>query len=113
MLPYALTMCKNFTGQNFYPTNFSPVIFSPLVLTGEIGENLPLAKISRYTVVLFCKYCTMGPLYCGHFGDLVRCPFIERCPHFRGKFSIEVVYLGHGKASVFFQCSSITQLFET
>ena len=49
MLP--LTMCENFTGQNFYPTKFSPVKFSPLELTGEIGENLPLAKISRYTVV--------------------------------------------------------------
>ena len=50
MLP--LTMCKYFTSQNFYPTKFSPVKFSPLELTGEIGENLPLAKISRYTVVV-------------------------------------------------------------
>ena len=45
-----LTVCKYFTSQNLYLTKFSPVKFSPLELTGEIGENLPLAKISRYTV---------------------------------------------------------------
>ena len=39
----------------------SPVKFSPLDMTGEIGENLPLAKISRYTVSPNCQPIT-GPL---------------------------------------------------
>ena len=44
-------MCKKkFTDQNFHLTKISPVKLSPLDTTGEIGENLPLAKISRYTV---------------------------------------------------------------
>ena len=32
---------------------------------------------------------TVEPLYCGHIGDLVKCPVrIERCLHFRGKFML-------------------------
>ena len=61
--------CKNFTSQNFHPIKISPVKFSPLATTGEIGENLSLAKISRYTVLM-----VVGP--CGHnaaTGDGCRC----------------------------------------
>ena len=56
--------------------------------------------------------CTLGPLYCGHLGDLVKCPVysgtpllwtpwgpgkvscMERCPHFRSKF---LAFLGIAK----------------
>ena len=34
---------------------------------------------------------TVEPLYCGHLGDL---SCIERCPHFRGKFTLRKYYFG-------------------
>ena len=58
---------------------------------------------------------TVAPLYCGHLGDLVKCPVysgtslmwtpwgpgevscIERCPHFRGKFMLRKHIWGTAK----------------
>ena len=47
-----LTFASNFIGQIFHTIKkkISLVKISPLEPTGEIGEILPLAKISRYTV---------------------------------------------------------------
>ena len=41
----------------------SAVKFSPLGTTGEIGEILPLAKISRYTVLLM------------NYEEITSCPY--------------------------------------
>ena len=51
-----LTFTSNFIGQIFHPIKFlidktSPVKISLLEPTGDIGEILPLVKISRYTVI--------------------------------------------------------------
>ena len=65
---------------------------------------------------------TAEPLYCGHLGDLVECPVysgitllrapwepgevscIERCPHFRGKFTQKKHSLGHSEVSLIMRC---------
>ena len=65
---------------------------------------------------------TAKPLYCGHLGDLVECPVysgitllrapwepgevscIERCPHFRGKFTLKKHSSGHSEVSLIMRC---------
>ena len=57
-----------------------------------------------YTYKMFLWY-TVEPLYCGHLGDLVKCP-IERCPRFRGKFLLEkhIYNVGLRKVSLIQRC---------
>ena len=47
---------------NNKPAKFLTVIFSPFYANGEIGENLPLAKFSRYTVYNYAS-CGIVLLY--------------------------------------------------
>ena len=67
------------------------------------------------------------PLYCGHLEDLVKCSvwrgvlisgnlllwtpwgpgevsYIERCPHFRGNYTLKKAYLGRSKVSLMQRC---------
>ena len=46
---------------------------------------LSVGSVGRdYTSILAMQsLIQVEPLYCGHLGDLEKCPYIERCPHFR------------------------------